>query len=123
MNAEDFRKLKHELRTPVNHILGYSELLLESAADAGDGNIESLAQQIQNNGQNLARVMEKGLIFTGSEAGDEAQLTTLRTSLLPLVQQILAVSAPGPDSPGMVGYADDLKKIHSAADRLISLIS
>ncbi len=123
MNAEDFRKLKHELRTPVNHILGYSELLMESAADAGDGNIKSLAQQIQNNGQTLARVMEKGLIFTGIEEDDDEQLKALRTSLLPLVQQILAVSVPASDTPGLIVYEDDLKKIHTAADRLIALIS
>jgi len=123
MNAEDFRKLKHELRTPVNHILGYSELLLESAADAGDGNVKSLAQQIQSNGQMLARVMEKGLIFTGIEADDDEQLKALRTSLLPLIQQILVVSVPATEIPGMVVYADDLKKIRSAADRLIALVS
>ena len=29
MNAEEARELRHELRTPVNHLLGYAELLLE----------------------------------------------------------------------------------------------
>src|SRR2546423_3587096 len=33
----DLHQLCHELRTPVNHIIGYSELLLEQCADAGQG--------------------------------------------------------------------------------------
>ncbi len=30
------RQLLHDLRTPVNHIMGYSEMLAEQAADEGD---------------------------------------------------------------------------------------
>ncbi|MGH8311558.1 MAG: histidine kinase dimerization/phospho-acceptor domain-containing protein, partial [Steroidobacteraceae bacterium] len=29
MNPEQARELRHELRTPVNHLIGYAELLLE----------------------------------------------------------------------------------------------
>ena len=29
------RELRHELRTPINHILGYTEILLEEASEAG----------------------------------------------------------------------------------------
>lgn len=28
MNAEEARELRHELRTPVNHLIGYAELLM-----------------------------------------------------------------------------------------------
>ncbi len=34
--GDALRRLRHELRTPVNHILGYGELLLEQATDDGD---------------------------------------------------------------------------------------
>src|SRR4051812_32187130 len=33
--ANLFRTLRHELRTPINHIVGYSELLLDEAEDLG----------------------------------------------------------------------------------------
>ena len=29
MTPEEARELRHELRTPVNHLIGYAELLLE----------------------------------------------------------------------------------------------
>ncbi len=28
-------QLRHDLRTPVNHIIGYSEILIEDASDSG----------------------------------------------------------------------------------------
>ena len=31
--ADLFRTLRHELRTPINHIVGYAELLLDEAED------------------------------------------------------------------------------------------
>lgn len=33
MHPQLLRNLRHELRTPINHILGYAELLLEDARD------------------------------------------------------------------------------------------
>ena len=33
------RELRHELRTPINHIMGYSELLLEEAEETGLGGL------------------------------------------------------------------------------------
>src|SRR5512146_1026085 len=33
--VQDCQSVQHELRTPVNHIIGYSELLIEQAAELG----------------------------------------------------------------------------------------
>lgn len=40
----DLSKLRHDLRTPVNHIIGYSELLGEELADRGVGGLDDLAK-------------------------------------------------------------------------------
>lgn len=37
-------KLRHDLRTPINHILGYSELLEEDLTDRGVDNLEDLGK-------------------------------------------------------------------------------
>jgi diguanylate cyclase (GGDEF)-like protein len=53
--------LRHELRTPVNHILGYSELLIE---DAGERHLEAFVpafQQIQNGGRQLLECIQTAL--------------------------------------------------------------
>lgn len=56
--AEDYlRIMRHELRTPVNHIIGYSEMLLDEAADADAGDIGEALRTILNTGrQLLARI-------------------------------------------------------------------
>ncbi|HET6934246.1 MAG TPA: histidine kinase dimerization/phospho-acceptor domain-containing protein [Candidatus Angelobacter sp.] len=119
MEPEDFRKFKHELRTPVNHILGYSELLQETAEDAGDASTVTLARKIQSSGQTLARLMEKSLASNGSNGDQKLQIGALRTSVLPLAQEILTISASSEQS----SYADDLNRVHSAAERLIALLT
>ena len=45
--------LRHELRTPVNHILGYSELLIEDAAERHLEAFIPAFQQIQSGGRRL----------------------------------------------------------------------
>ena len=39
--------LRHELRTPINQILGYSELIREEAADAGHSVYDADLQRIR----------------------------------------------------------------------------
>lgn len=40
----DLSKLRHDLRTPVNHIIGYSELLEEELGDRGVGGLDDLGK-------------------------------------------------------------------------------
>ena len=51
MTPDEARELRHELRTPVNHLIGYAELLLEeddaSASDAQSLEVvRTLARQV-----------------------------------------------------------------------------
>jgi adenylate cyclase len=68
MNAsktESLAHLRHELRTPVNHILGYSELLIE---DAGERHLEAFVpafQEIQNGGRQLLESIQTTLADQG----------------------------------------------------------
>ena len=41
VTPEEARELRHELRTPVNHLIGYAELLLEEE-DASEADVEAL---------------------------------------------------------------------------------
>src|ERR1051326_9245699 len=65
MKELNLRSLKHELRTPVNHILGYSELLLESAQDAGDETLMTQARGIHSNGRKLVELIDRNLASDG----------------------------------------------------------
>jgi len=53
ITVDSLAYLRHELRTPINHILGYCELLIE---DAGERHLEGFVpvfQQIHNGGRQL----------------------------------------------------------------------
>jgi signal transduction histidine kinase len=117
MNAEQLRKLKHELRTPVNHIVGYSELLFESADDAGDVEVTVLAKSLQASGQRLARLLERTLLSPGNEI-DEEQIRALRDSLRPVVEEILKDSSSQVASE-TADYRTDLARIRHAANQLM----
>lgn len=52
------RHLKHELRTPVNHIVGYGALLLETARDSGSEPVTQHALRIDNLARDLHLAVE-----------------------------------------------------------------
>jgi signal transduction histidine kinase len=52
------RDLLHDLRTPLGHILGYSELLIEQMKDAGDDQYVAYAEKIRKAGRELVDLMK-----------------------------------------------------------------
>ena len=122
MNCEHLRNLKHELRTPVNHILGYSELLLETADDFDDQTLAVLAQSIKAHGQLLARLLEQAFLAPADQIGEQ-QLNGLRSTVGPVIADILSVSCSPPEGSGSASYEKDLERIRLAAHKLMTLIS
>lgn len=58
----DLHLLCHELRTPVNHILGYSELLMEQCADLGWTDSQADLAKIHAAGKTWLALMEQQLM-------------------------------------------------------------
>lgn len=52
------RDLLHDLRTPLGHILGYSELLIEQMQEAGDEQYVAYAEKIRKAGRELVDMMK-----------------------------------------------------------------
>lgn len=52
------RDLLHDLRTPLGHILGYSELMIEQMKDAGNEEYIVYAEKIRKAGQELVDMMK-----------------------------------------------------------------
>lgn len=78
-------QIYHELRTPVNQIIGYSELLQEEAAEAGLTGLLSDLDRIHQAATQWLRLMERYLLTNESESVDASQHSTgldprLRTS-------------------------------------------
>ncbi len=67
-DAEDLRKLRHDLRTPVNQILGFCELLQEEAEDTGDARWDTALTSIHGDTQRLLVELNAVGEVTGSES-------------------------------------------------------
>ena len=91
LKRESLAHLRHELRTPVNHILGYSELLIE---DAGERRLEAFVpafQQIQDGGRQLLESIQTALA-DHVESSENMDLDTFKTNLRDTASDVLQTS-------------------------------
>ena len=75
----DPRKLRHDLRTPMNAIKGYGEMLIEDAANAGrETFLDDLSRLLAAVEGVLARI-EALVDFTGQPADPDGRCTADRS--------------------------------------------
>jgi DNA-binding response OmpR family regulator len=120
---------RHELRTPVNAIIGYSELLLEDADPgaqpdlcAGLARLQALGKQVQDL---IGELLGPALLEADPHLDLAALEAPLRVRLLAPCQEARAVAtdlrrAAGQPPPQTVQA--DLERIGSSADRLLALL-
>ena len=111
MNPEETRELRHELRTPVNHLIGYAELLLEEsglppASIAALEAIRSVSRQVLE--------LVPGILDSDGKTGESARL--LRERVIELEVSTAALRS----APGQLPQAD-LERLTAAAARLSEL--
>ena len=59
--------LPHELRTPINGILGYADILRKQSVDLDAREVAQMAERIYKNGKRLNRLIENFLIYAQIE--------------------------------------------------------
>ncbi len=112
MTPDDARELRHELRTPVNHLIGYAELLLEE-----DDLDPATVTQLERTRALARSVLElvPGLLADDGSSPDES-VRALREQVGELETTTLALTAaPGTLPP------DDIARLASAVTRLSEL--
>lgn len=67
--AEFVASMSHELRAPLNAVIGYSELLLEEAADERDDHPVADLEKIRSAGHHLLKLVNEVLDLSKIEAG------------------------------------------------------
>ena len=115
----------HELRSPLNHILGYSEIAIEDATDAGLEQIVSDLQTIHAAGQRLLAVIESTLAPAARTVTPVPPETVDREVREPL-NQILGYTelvAEEASAAGEESIVADVDKIKRAAERLLNVVS
>ncbi len=120
---EGLSKLRHALRTPLNQIIGYSELLMESAEETGSTMLVADLKRIHSGGGELLALINDALAAWKIEAG-KVDFTALRHDLrVPLggvisyTEACVSKAIANDQAP----VVKDLDKILQAARNLLSL--
>src|SRR5947209_1958854 len=100
---------RHDLRTPLNHLIGYGEILIENLEDEGRGERDPVATALR---RVIARARE--LVHQVQSLPVAQVRTAVEMAALP---SLLAPAEGLMDGP----YADDLKRMKSAAEQLAAL--
>jgi CheY-like chemotaxis protein/signal transduction histidine kinase len=116
--------MRHELRTPINGIIGYSEMLLE---DEEDDAFTSDLERIRTGGRTLLGLIDDVLGGNGTGAEDRdlesyaeqirVDLRTPVTSVAGYAEMLLETA----QEDGREDLIPDLERIHSSAHRLLDL--
>jgi sigma-B regulation protein RsbU (phosphoserine phosphatase) len=96
---QDFHRLCHELRTPVNHIVGYSELLEEQAEERGLSRLVPDLRKIGDAGRTWLGLMEEYLIRPGPDSDSAPPVDAAKgAKAVRLLQPGIDFAAPAPRS-------------------------
>ncbi len=122
-DLEALTRLRHSLRTPLNQIIGYCEMLMESAEENGTMDLLRDLKRIHTSGGQLVALINDALapwkIETGKIDIDSMRLE-MRTPLNAIIgyAELCLDESTGPGKDELVS---DLKKIHRAAFNLYHL--
>jgi phosphoserine phosphatase RsbU/P len=120
-NAE-LARIRHDLRTPINHIIGYCEMLLEE-----EGLPESFSKDLRriHGGGNQLLSLLKQIFDEGGAANASLNLHQLCHELRTPVNHIIGYSEILQEQAEELGRAallPDLRRIHAAAKRWLELM-
>lgn len=122
--------MRHELRTPINAIIGYSEMLLEDVADQGINSLAPQLERIHAAGKQLLALVNDLLEQSKVESGhanleSDTFRTTLSEALRPTAESVLVTGehalqvATELDQASMLA---DIERITTAARRFLALV-
>jgi len=122
--ADPWRHLRHDLRTPLNQIIGYSDMLLETLGGAAPAPFRDDLLRLQAaGGAVLARV--NTALAPGRTAATEPEVAALRADLLDPIRNLVAqrdLCLETARTFSLIEVISDLDKIGLAAGNLRALL-
>ena len=91
LKGESVADLRHELTTPVNHVLGFSDLLIEEAEERNLKAFIPVFRQIRSGGRQLLESIQ-GNLAEETDSVQKLDLEVLRGSLHGTVAELLKIS-------------------------------
>ncbi len=115
-------ELRHNLRTPVNHILGYAELLIEDASDARNAAALDPLRQIHSTARAILADVNQAL--AGRESVERAEVDELCEKIRPRVERIencIQVLRESRDIDAPPEWLSDLDRVAHAGASLLEI--
>lgn len=116
--------VRHELRTPINHIMGYSEMLQEDVVEPDDPSFHKDLDMIQRGGKQLLALINKYFDlhkFQAREWDSRLALDELRTPVNQITECARVLRSLATAS-GRLHWIADLDKIRDAATHWLNLM-
>ena len=121
LTPEATAQLRHDLRTPVNHIVGYAEMLLEDAAEASLAPRKPALEETLAAARDVLSAIDRLLggrsdgIAADEVVGLYRSLREPQQRIVRAVEGLLQLSDPAPNQD----FTSDLHRILGAAAKLI----
>lgn len=121
MHISDTTRLRHDLRTHVNHILGYSQLLLEDAVDdPSSAALATAVRQVAGLGKDLLKAIERLLPASLTRVTEEC-IRDLRTGISEPLRNLRRIIDEIPVVLNSPQYAD-VNKMAQASNKLLAFV-
>jgi signal transduction histidine kinase len=119
----DLAELRHNLRTPLNHMIGYSELLIEDASTGR--NAASLDPLRHIHSAAKASLADINQSLSNKVSVERAELDSLCEKVLPRLKRIKGLITDMQESEKLgipFGWREDLDRITYAANNMLGLL-
>ncbi len=123
-NSEVIKHLRHDLRTPLNQMIGYSEMLIETVTENGPPEMLDDLQRLCGAGGELLTVLNESLAQWKVETG-QVDLIGLRRAMLGPLNAFVGYRDLCTEAAHLHEQADvlaDLSKIDQATNNLRKLL-
>ncbi len=121
---DSWRSLRHDLRNPLNQIIGYSEMLIETLGDATPESLRGDLLRLHASGTTVLSLVNAAFSPERTEAGPP-DLATLREELLRPLNGLIGqrdLCLQAAHNHALADIASDLEKIGLAAENFRSLL-
>ena len=121
LSASEISNLRHELRTPVNQIVGYCEMLLEDAAEPQHVSRQQPLRDALAAVREVLKLIDSALPTNSNAIGREGiaslyeSLNGPRTRIIDAMSELLRDEAATPEG----NFVGDVCRIRDAAERLL----
>jgi DNA-binding response OmpR family regulator len=123
LNRKRLASIRHELRTQLNHIIGYTEMLMEDAQEHRSAALMRDLRSIHTAGQHLLTLVSDNLNESAVKAG-KVDLRALHTELRSRLTAIIGYSELWQEeasNQGLEILVPDLARIAAAGENLLTL--